>query len=104
MDLPRCGYAVPRVSGCGMCEETTQAGRPCELQTAFYVHVRTVPQPLGPDGMYGMETEPAGRSICVCTQHLAGTVRRLHAIRYRMYGAKVAVTPFRGGREEVTPQ
>ena len=53
----------------------------CKRASAFYVHVAVVPQVhQHPDGQEWRESSPAGRSNCVCPQHLARTVRALAAL------------------------
>lgn len=76
-----------------MCEVT----EPCARRNTFHVHVETVPQPLGPDGAYGMERNPAGRSILACAGHLPRAVREMSALPIRT-GKLPTVAPFDGKR------
>ena len=70
-----------------MCEITDT----CKRSPKFWVHIATVPQPLGPDGAYGMETSPGGRSNFACSAHLPRAVRTLNALPIRAYGAAATV-------------
>lgn len=74
-----------------MCERNTIAGKACKIKTRYMVHIVTTPQPLGPNGAYGMERAPVGRSLGVCAAHLARTVDDLNDIPYRAYGAIATV-------------
>ncbi len=79
-----------------MCEVKRRDGSDCPITGPFHVCVRTVPQPLGPNGEYGMEGRNAGRSIVACAAHLAIAVRRLTAVPNRT-GALPTVALFNRG-------
>jgi hypothetical protein len=70
-----------------MCEITDT----CKRKSRFYVLIRTVPQPLGPNGAYGMESTPASRSNTSCAAHLPRAVRTLNALPIRLYDAAAIV-------------
>lgn len=78
-----------------MCEVTAE----CKSRARFMLHVRTVPQPLGENGKYGVESEPAGRSVMACGTHLATAVRELYALGIRATGAPVEVRTWWGASE-----
>lgn len=77
-----------------MCEIKTRAGTPCAKVTRFYVSVDTIPQPLGPDGVYGHEGANAARSLTTCRLHLAVGVDQLAELPIRRYGADVRVVVY----------
>jgi len=89
----RFGSITKRADGVRVrvCEVRKVDGGTCVRQSRFMVHVRTVPQPLGEDGKWGMETSPAGRSIIACPGHVARAVDELYAIKYVWPGARVTV-------------
>lgn len=74
-----------------MCERTTKQGSACERASRYYVLIHTVPQPLGPDGAYGVEGPNASRSVCVCAAHLARAVSELNALPIARYNATAQV-------------
>jgi hypothetical protein len=84
-------YSVGPASG--GCEHGTKVpGGRCRNPYAYWVQVATVPQPLGPNGVYGHEGPDAGRNQLVCGLHLPTAVRELLALPIRRPGAPVTVT------------
>lgn len=82
-----------------MCEIVKRDGNKCTQPSRFHVHIRTMPQMLGPDGAYGMESSPAGRSNTVCHSHLSRVVTDLLALPIRYGSALPTVTTFRSRAE-----
>ena len=86
-----------------MCDQKLQRGRDrnerCERRGRYWASVATVPQALGPNGEYGMETVPAARSRIVCGTHLATAVLGLYALDFKMPGATVEVRLIRTDSE-----
>lgn len=84
-------YSVgPASSGCE--HGTKVPGGHCRNPYAYWVQVATVPQPLGPNGVYGHEGENAGRGTFVCGLHLTPACREFLALPIRRPGARVTVT------------
>jgi hypothetical protein len=73
-----------------MCDITTGAGKPCRRSPRFMVNGAVYPQDLGPNGAYGREASPAGRSVLTCAPHLAAGIDRINALPIRT-GAPVTV-------------